>query len=1266
MNAANTAPAPAPRPPRSRLRRGLNWAAVFVGGVLVLACALLFWLLATTGGRDTLLGQIVSRLPPGALRWESAEGVVSGPLELRGVVWDHDGVVFRAERLLLDPDLLPVLGRRLQLDRLEVEDAELVLPPEAEPAPFTLPTWPDLLPRLPMPLAIDTTVLAIDGLAVRRGDDELVDIRRLDARAVRLRDDGFELEEARLASDRGDAVLRGHYRPARRFASDLQVDLRLPAGDGTTAPELHLRLHGDLDSALQLDIGGALPEPVVLQAVVRDGDSDAPRWTLRADVEGLDPALLDPTGEPSEATRWRGHLTVDGTGAALDLHGDVDLGGFVAGIAPSRLVLAETAVTAAPLALELAQGPLEIAGTLAFADAGVVDLRATTPGLHLQPGDPAQPAVDLAGSANVQGTLDAWTLQAELVAARAGLRAEVVAAGEGDREHLRLDTLRATTPDGRLDGSGGYRWAPAPEIALEAGLAGFDPGFFAPDFPGHVDGRAQLRMQQDAGGDWAATLRLDDLGGTLRERPLAGHVHVDWRGDRGEGEADLRLGDSQLRARGVFGARWDLAISASPLQLVDARGDLAGRLEGDLRLHGASAALAIDADLQAQDLAFGDHRATALRLAGTLPARGGDGQLRLDGEGLQLAGTAVERLHVEGRGSRAELQLAAEAEAAAGRLALAGLLVDAADGWRGRLDRLQLVPQRGPSLRLEAPAGFRFAGDQVQLERTCLLASDPGGRLCARAEGRVIDVDGDGLPLALVQPWLPDDTGVALQAVGTLDLEGRLQQTAAGWGGRLTLTSASAGLRLAEDLEREVFGWRDLVLTAELSPDGGGRLQAGLRAGLADDGSLGADLSAGLADDAALTGEFNLDVRDLTWLELFSEDVAVPVGTLSGQLRLAGTRATPLLSGDARLAGFAAELPALGVKLHDGDIRLTGAPDGSVVLDGRVSSGEGVLHVGGSLDVDDDTVPLVLTLRGENVTLASTAELYAVAAPDLALRWLPDRLEVRGSLTVPEARIDLEALDGSVGTSADVIVVDPVDPAGERSRPLDLQFQVRLGDDVKLLGFGLDGRIAGNLALSERPGRRATASGTLTVSGDYRAYGQSLRITQARLGFADSPYDDPTLDIRAEREFDSVTVGVQVRGTARRPQTTITSTPAMSTSEALSWLVFGRPLRTTTSGESEQLGAAALALGAGGNLVAQQLGAKLGLDEAGVADSRNLGGATLTVGKYVSPRLFLSYGVSLIGTGQVVTLKYLLTRDFDISIESGAENAASLNWRRER
>ena len=86
-----------------------------------------------------------------------------------------------------------------------------------------------------------------------------------------------------------------------------------------------------------------------------------------------------------------------------------------------------------------------------------------------------------------------------------------------------------------------------------------------------------------------------------------------------------------------------------------------------------------------------------------------------------------------------------------------------------------------------------------------------------------------------------------------------------------------------------------------------------------------------------------------------------------------------------------------------------------------------------------------------------------------------------------------------------------------------------------------------------------------------------------------------------------------------------------------------------------------------GNLRASQLGAKIGLDDAGVSEFRALGGSVVGIGKYLSPRLYASYGVSLLGTGQVITLKYLLRKGFDIEIESSSvENRGSVNWRKEK
>ena len=76
---------------------------------------------------------------------------------------------------------------------------------------------------------------------------------------------------------------------------------------------------------------------------------------------------------------------------------------------------------------------------------------------------------------------------------------------------------------------------------------------------------------------------------------------------------------------------------------------------------------------------------------------------------------------------------------------------------------------------------------------------------------------------------------------------------------------------------------------------------------------------------------------------------------------------------------------------------------------------------------------------------------------------------------------------------------------------------------------------------------------------------------------------------------------------------------------------------------------------------------QLGQDQAGVADSEALGGAALTVGKYLSPRLLLSYGVSLFGEGQVVSLNYLINEAWNLQLDaSPKENRGSINYRRER
>ncbi|RZA22407.1 MAG: translocation/assembly module TamB, partial [Lysobacteraceae bacterium] len=385
-------------------------------------------------------------------------------------------------------------------------------------------------------------------------------------------------------------------------------------------------------------------------------------------------------------------------------------------------------------------------------------------------------------------------------------------------------------------------------------------------------------------------------------------------------------------------------------------------------------------------------------------------------------------------------------------------------------------------------------------------------------------------------------------------------------------------------------------------------------------------------------------------------------------LALSGTRGAPVIGGEGHLQDFATELPALGLALTQGDLRMSAQADGNARIVGRVRSGDGTLEVDGTLGWRNQDTPLVLNVRGSNVLIAETRQLRAVANPDVVVRYRAGQpLQVSGRVTVPEADINLERLDEGVSVSDDVVVLDPVDPRRERANTLDLDLALVMGDDVHIKGFGLVGTLGGSLRVRAVPGREMRGTGALEVDGRYTAYGQRLQISRGRLLWSNTPVGDPLLDIRAEREVGEVTAGIRVEGRASAPRATVYSNPAKSESEALAYLTLGRPLSSLTGDEARQLGAAKSALNAGTGLLASELGSRIGLDDAGVTESRALGSEVLSVGKYLSPKLYVGYGVSLLGTGQVMMLKYLLRKGFDIQIESSTvENRASVNWRKEK
>jgi translocation and assembly module TamB len=244
---------------------------------------------------------------------------------------------------------------------------------------------------------------------------------------------------------------------------------------------------------------------------------------------------------------------------------------------------------------------------------------------------------------------------------------------------------------------------------------------------------------------------------------------------------------------------------------------------------------------------------------------------------------------------------------------------------------------------------------------------------------------------------------------------------------------------------------------------------------------------------------------------------------------------------------------------------------------------------------------------------------------------------------------------------------EPDTPGAERE--LHAEVRLTLGDEVHFDGFGLTARLEGDVLARQEPATPTTATGELRIlDGEYRAYGQGLVIDSGRIYFAGGPVTEPALDVRAvRRPKEGILVGAHVQGTLQEPSFELFSEPSMTQQEQLSYLVLGRSLDETPDGQGSALNRAVLAMGLkGGDFLAKNIGQHVGVDEIGIETGSGEAGApsdpeeaALVVGKYLSPKLYVSYGIGLFDPESVLELQYEISRNWKLVTQSSGESTGA-------
>ena len=540
------------------------------------------------------------------------------------------------------------------------------------------------------------------------------------------------------------------------------------------------------------------------------------------------------------------------------------------------------------------------------------------------------------------------------------------------------------------------------------------------------------------------------------------------------------------------------------------------------------------------------------------------------------------------------------------------------------------------------------------------------------------------------------DLLLPVQASAPLRLSARLQRSA----GDLSVQTEAPGedtpsAAKATTGQRLQAGVREASLTVNAQ---GNAVQARLRwdserLGQAS-ADLGTDLSpSGTAPDSASVLErwwpLSAPVRGTLSAQLPQVGVwsalAPPGwrmrGTLKADATLAGTRGSPLWSGQLQADQLALRSVVDGFAFSNGVLRATLVGD-RISIDRFSLQGPRSADTGGTLEatgvaqwrlVDGRRQPFIeLQATAKQLRVSSRADRRLTLSGQISALLAGPKLQIRGQLSADSALFILP--DELAPTlSADVVV------RGGRNLPRgtgtvaqvepDVSVDLDLGPQFEVRGRGLQTRLSGQLNVRStvaQPTPRVTGE-VRAVNGSYRAYGQQLAIETGLLRFT-GPYDDPTLDILAIRPQGGDTsqrVGVQINGSVQSPRVRLVATPDLPDSEKLAWLVLGRPA-TGAGAEAAVLQQAALALLAGNNgTLDGGLAKALGLDELSYrGEGTNADGSTtaaaVTLGKRLSSQLYVSYESSLAGAMGTVSIFYDVSRRLTLRARAGEENALDL------
>lgn len=1240
------------------MHRAVHFSWISLVLLVLAASGMSYYLGWTENGFRMVAAQLNGRLGPVTLQVRGARGTLVGGIRVDQLIIDHERVHLEFDDIQGSISMLPLLWQTLQCGQVNVGHAVIQVPPHI-PKPGK---WKERF--LPAWMSITSAGLHIDHVLLIVPNGTELEASNVDGSGY-LHSRDIQIYSGTLLYQgvhvQGTGVV--HAASSIGLRGSLRFDESRAGGLTWTS---NAAINGNLEYlALTVNV----LEPFLAQFHgVATHLTDAWGFQGEARIASFD---MHTFGGPPEPGPLSGALTLNNHTGALTARGELtptrlDTGAFAldfdgsvgpSGVSAQRLDIIQ----------RLTGASVEAHGEVRTARDTPVQVEIAGHWHNLRwPLNGADPLVwSGAGDFGADGS---WPLK---VHASGDLHvpelATLQASGSGvlASDQISVSEGSVSAYGGQATVTGLVQWRPAVHWQASGHVGDLDINTLRPGIPGRVG----LQYQADGAG-YSAHVAWNALSGTIKGQRASGHGAVQWRPEVWTlQDVRMQLGTTRLQADGQAGKDLDLNLRIDTDDLALLHEGAHGQLQAHAHVGGSAENPLLEGAASATDLKWEKFAVASLDATVDFDPHGSghaDSQIVL--HGLSLGDERIDTLRFSSTGPAQQHQLQLDADLPQATMSAGGSGSFIDGQWRIELTGLQASDKHKLHLGLEAPAALMIApsAQRYSIENTCLKSDS--ARFCGSASStpqeQQFQLEATSMPVALLTEGLIDGT----------DFEGTVSADVNGSATPHSPWIGAAHLKLADaQIHHHFRSGRTESFTL-----GTGTVNATLGENtlsgevLLDSGAAGAikgELKAGGASaawlDWPLDGQLHMETTALDFIGAYATEIDRASGRLTTDLKLAGTLRAPQLTGDLALSDTKVDAYLVNLSLRDVNLKAH-LGESSLTLDGSAAAGvDGHAAVSGNLSWLNGVSSGQLKLSGQNLKVIDLPMARVIASPDVELKLDGRRITVTGTVALPYARIERpDALAGAVTTSSDEQIVGAkVYTASEPFQILG-NVKVTLGDRVTINAFGLSGRLSGGVTTTADETGITRATGEFKIEeGKYNAYSRQLDIEHGKLSYANELLDNPSIDVRATKEFPDILAGVNVRGTLRSPRISFFSEPPVSQTQIVSLLFAGGsldslPTTNTTDATVRANGSRDVGIGEAGALLAQQVGSKFGLEAGVESDLDN--DPSLVVGRYITPRLYVGYGVGLLEAINTVKLRYTVGDHWTIKTEAGQIRSADL------